>query len=151
MKRIFIFLSFLILLASMYLILLNTNVNIDMHWAYSKLLQAQTEAGLTDAGAYFKIKTSLSTIIMCFLAAGIFVGAGTVYMFLSASKEKIKAYKRELEKVSISGDSNSSKVQVLEAKLKTMEKALSSVVDERKQLEIQIQQLNNDLNGLNNK
>ena len=151
MKRIFIFLSFLILLASMYLILLNTNVNIDMHWAYSKLLQAQTEAGLTDAGAYFKIKTSLSTIIMCFLAAGIFVGAGTVYMFLSASKEKIKAYKRELEKVSISGDSNSSKVQVLEAKLKTMEKALSSVVDERKQLEIQIQQLKNDLNGLNNK
>lgn len=47
-------------------------------------------------------------------------------MFLSASKDKVKAYQRELERTSISGSANASRVEVLEAKIKTLEKAFSA-------------------------
>ena len=44
-------------------------------------------------------------------------------------KEKYNAYKRELEKSSISNSSNSSKVEVLEAKIATLEKALKDALN----------------------
>ena len=44
---------------------------------------------------------------------------------------------------------NASKVEVLEAKIKTLEKAFNTVIDERKKLEVQIENLNNELDNLN--
>ena len=85
------------------------------------------------------------------LISGIFVGAGTVYMFLEATKIKVKAYERELEKTSISGTNNASKVEVLEAKIKTLEKAFNTVIDERTKLEVQIKTLNAEIDNLNKK
>ena len=63
-------------------------------------------------------------------------------------KDRVKAYKRELEKSSVSGEANASKVDVLEAKIKTLEKAFNSVVDERTKLELQIKNLNNEIDNL---
>ena len=72
-------------------------------------------------------------------------------MFLSATKAKVKAYERELEKTSITGQNNASKVDVLEAKIKTLEKAFNTVIDERTKLEVQIKTLNAELESINNK
>ena len=93
----------------------------------------------------------LSTYTVLILLSGIFVGAGTVYMFLTIQKDKVKAYKRELEKTSVAGADNASKVEVLEAKIKTLEKAFNTVIDERTSLEIQIKSLNSEIEKLNNK
>ena len=70
-------------------------------------------------------------------------------MFLDAAKDKVKAYQRELEKSSISGTTNASKVEVLEAKIKTLEKAFNTVIDERTKLEVQIKTLNAEIDNLN--
>jgi uncharacterized coiled-coil DUF342 family protein len=56
-----------------------------------------------------------------------------------------------LEKTAVSSDSNASKVEVLEAKIKTLEKAFTSVVDERTKLEVQIKELNAEIDNLNKK
>ena len=72
-------------------------------------------------------------------------------MFLSAQKDKVKAYKRELEKTSVAGADNASRVEVLEAKIKTLEKAFNTVIDERTQLEVQIKSLNSEIDGMRNK
>ena len=85
------------------------------------------------------------------LAVRDFVGAGTVNMFLSAQKDQVKAYKRELEKSSVAGADNASKVDVLEAKIKTLEKAFNTVIDERTQLEIQIKSLNSEIDNMRKK
>jgi len=45
------------------------------------------------------------------------------------NQDKIKAYKRELEKNSVECSSNSSKVDVLEAKIKVLEKALDDALN----------------------
>ena len=42
---------------------------------------------------------------------------------------KLKAYKRELEKNSISSDESDSKVKVLESKIEVLEKALKNALD----------------------
>ena len=68
-----------------------------------------------------------------------------------ATKAKVKAYERELEKTSITGQNNASKVDVLEAKIKTLEKAFNTVIDERTKLEVQIKTLNAELESINNK
>ena len=49
--------------------------------------------------------------------------------FYLAQKEKLNAYKRELEKSSITNSSSSSRVEVLEAKIATLEKALDDALN----------------------
>jgi len=44
---------------------------------------------------------------------------------------------------------NASRVEVLEAKNKTLEKAFNTVIDERTQLEVQIKSLNAELDKIN--
>lgn len=122
---------------------------INVNYLYSNMLDAQSQAGLTENGAYFYKAMKLSTYTLLILLSGLFVGSGTVYMFLSATKDKVKAYQRELERTSISGSNNASRVEVLEAKIKTLEKAFSTVVDERTKLEVQIKSLNAELDNLN--
>lgn len=71
---------------------------------------------------------SLIQVLSFFFIAGILVGAlwaGTFYISLH---KKLKEYQRKLEKTSVQSDEDSSKVEVLEAKIQTLEKALESAL-----------------------
>lgn len=149
MRRMFLVLSAALLLVIIYLTFMNFSNVVNINYLYSYLLDAQSQAGLTENGSVFYKAMRLSSYTVFVLVSGLFVGAGTVYMFLSATKDKVKAYQRELERTSISGSNNASRVEVLEAKIKTLEKAFSTVVDERTKLEVQIKNLNAELDNLN--
>jgi septal ring factor EnvC (AmiA/AmiB activator) len=151
MRRAFLALSVILLLGCIYLLVLNFNNYLNVNLVYSGILDAQTQAGFTDQGGYFYKAIRVSSFIFLILLSGIVVGSGTVYMFLDVAKDKVKAYQRELEKTSISGVNNASRVEVLEAKIKTLEKAFNTVIDERTQLEVQIKTLNNEIETLNKK
>ena len=147
MKKIYLGLSIVLLLCVIYLALVNFN-----NYALINVLSGMDihRDGLVANGQYLAKAVRISTYTVLILLSGIFVGAGTVYMFLSAQKEKVKAYQRELEKTSISGLDNASRVEVLEAKIKTLEKAFNTVIDERTKLEVQIKTLNAEIDNLNN-
>ena len=146
MKKIYLGLSIVLLLCVIYLAMVNFN-----NYALINVLSGMDihRDGLVANGQYLAKAVRLSTYTVLILLSGIFVGAGTVYMFLSAQKEKVKAYQRELEKTSISGMDNASRVEVLEAKIKTLEKAFNTVIDERTKLEVQIKTLNAEIDNLN--
>ena len=148
MKRIFLVLSTTLLLGFIYLAIINFENNINVNYLLSVLLDAQSKAGITEQGAYFYKTLNLGFYTFITLFSGIFVGAGIVYMFLSAQNDRIKAYQRELEKTSITGMNSASKVEVLEAKIKTLEKAFNTVADERTQLEVQIKNLNTEIDNI---
>ena len=146
MKKIYLGLSIVLLLCVIYLAMVNFN-----NYALINVLSGMDihRDGLVANGQYLARAVRISTYTVLILLSGIFVGAGTVYMFLSAQKEKVKAYQRELEKTSISGLDNASRVEVLEAKIKTLEKAFNTVIDERTKLEVQIKTLNAEIDNLN--
>lgn len=136
MKRIFLTLSILLLLGFIYLAVVNMNNSINLSYLYSA----------ADSQNYKSLSLGIYTLIAVF--SGVFVGSGIVYMFLSAQNDKVKAYQRELEKTSVSGLNNASRVEVLEAKIKTLEKAFNTVADERTQLEVQIKNLNQEIDNI---
>lgn len=140
MKKLFFFLSIVVLCAVIYIVLINTSGTISLN-----LLKG------TSYTADFSQEVKLSIYSIVILCAGLFSGAGIVSLFLGIQEDKVKAYKRELEKTAITGESNASKVDVLEAKVKTLEKAFTSVVDERTKLEVQIKELNAEIDSLNKK
>lgn len=146
MKKIYLGLSIVLLLCVIYLAMVNFN-----NYALINVLSGMDihRDGLVANGQYLAKAVRISTYTVLILLSGIFAGAGTVYMFLSAQKEKVKAYQRELEKTSISGLDNASRVEVLEAKIKTLEKAFNTVIDERTKLEVQIKTLNAEIDNLN--
>ena len=146
MKKRYLGLSIVLLLCVIYLAMVNFN-----NYALINVLSGMDihRDGLVANGQYLAKAVRISTYTVLILLSGIFVGAGTVYMFLSAQKEKVKAYQRELEKTSISGLDNASRVEVLEAKIKTLEKAFNTVIDERTKLEVQIKTLNAEIDNLN--
>ena len=146
MKKIYLGLSIVLLLCVIYLAMVNFN-----NYALINVLSGMDilRDGLVANGQYLAKAVRISTYTVLILLSGIFVGAGTVYMFLSAQKEKVKAYQRELEKTSISGLDNASRVEVLEAKINTLEKAFNTVIDERTKLEVQIKTLNAEIDNLN--
>jgi septal ring factor EnvC (AmiA/AmiB activator) len=137
MKKLFFFLSLIVLLTVVYIAIINTNTTVDINYLKGNNLTSDLDITL---------KTSIYTLAV--LCAGVFSGAGVVALFLGIQKDKVKAYKRELEKSSVSGEANASKVDVLEAKIKTLEKAFNSVVDERTKLELQIKDLNTEIDNL---
>ena len=138
MRRVFMAISILLLLVVIYISLINFQNYAAVNFS-------------TLSGQIFSRAIRVSTYTVLVLLSGIFVGAGTVYMFLSAQKDKVKAYKRELEKTSVAGADNASRVEVLEAKIKTLEKAFNTVIDERTQLEVQIKSLNSEIDVMRNK
>lgn len=146
MKKIYLGLSIVLLLCVIYLAMVNFN-----NYALINVLSGMDihRDGLLANDQYLAKAVRISTYTVLILLSGIFVGAGTVYMFLSVQKEKVKAYQRELEKTSISGLDNASRVEVLEAKIKTLEKAFNTVIDERTKLEVQIKTLNAEIDNLN--
>ena len=64
-------------------------------------------------------------VFLCGFLSGI-ICLGQFYI---VQKEKLSAYKRELEKSSITNNSSVSKVEVLEAKIATLEKALDDALN----------------------
>jgi predicted S18 family serine protease len=77
-----------------------------------------------EAAINFHGKTSLLIVFMC----GILVGLFLMSIKLHVKNDKINSYKRELEKETISGNENSSKVKVLESKIEVLEKALEKAL-----------------------
>jgi len=63
------------------------------------------------------------------LAMGLTIGLLLGFAFMLSRIEKMASYKRQLEKVSVNNDSNESKVEVLEEKIKTLEKALEKALE----------------------
>jgi len=61
--------------------------------------------------------------------SGFALGAGWFGFLYVKLKSKTAAYQRQLEKTSIAGSSNSSKVDVLEAKIRVLEKALNEALN----------------------
>ena len=147
MRKMFLILSVLILLSVIYFVILNMNNDMSLYVMYS----TQTNAELVEQSSSFVRNFNVGMYTLLVLFAGLFAGAGTVYMFLSVQKDKVKAYQRELEKTSISGANNASRVEVLEAKIQTLEKAFNTVIDERTQLEIQIKNLNAEIDNMRGK
>lgn len=137
MKKIFFFLSLIVLLAVVYLAVINTTGIAQINYLHGTKMAS---AMATDI--------NIAVYTLCVLFAGVFSGAGVISLFLGVQQDKVKAYKRELEKSSVTKEANASKVDVLEAKIKTLEKAFTSVVDERTKLELQIKDLNNEIENL---
>lgn len=138
MKKAIFIISIVILLCAIYLIIVNISNYQPIHYNFSN-------AGENGSRAYLSTMMSLALYTGIILFAGIFSGAGVVYLFLSKANTKIKAYERELEKTSIKGENNASKADVFEAKIKTLETALNSVLDEKTKLESQVKQLNTEI------
>ena len=72
---------------------------------------------------------NLAIYTITILCVGILAGSCIFGQFYLSEKNKLNAYKRELEKSSVTNSSNSSKVQVLEAKIATLEKALQDALN----------------------
>ncbi len=138
MKKLFFFLSIVVLCTVIYIILINTSSTVSIN-----LLKGSTYT------ADISKELGLPFYTIAILCAGLFSGAGVISLFLGVQQDKVKAYKRELEKTAVTGEANASKVDVLEAKIKTLEKAFTSVVDERTKLEVQIKELNAEIDKLN--
>ncbi len=60
--------------------------------------------------------------------SGITLGVFIMQFFLDKSSNALKAYKRELEKESISSTESSSQIKVLESKIEVLEKALKQAL-----------------------
>lgn len=72
---------------------------------------------------------SLFALMLFILIAGIFAGILWASSFYLANRVKLKEYQRKLEKTSVQSDEESSKVAVLEEKIKVLEKALETALD----------------------
>ena len=72
---------------------------------------------------------NLALYTFAVLGIGLFAGINWLGQFYFAQKEKLNAYKRELEKSSITNSSSTSRVEVLEAKIATLEKALDDALN----------------------
>lgn len=59
---------------------------------------------------------------------GIILGLLLMNIFVIVKNKKINAYKRQLEKESVSSDENAAKVKVLESKIQVLEKALENAL-----------------------
>jgi len=64
-----------------------------------------------------------------FVCAGFITGIMFTLSYVLDVSRKLKAYKRELEKSSISTDESDSKVKVLESKIEVLEKALKDALN----------------------
>lgn len=125
-----------------YIALMNITNPVDIHYlkGYAYTLDA--------SNMYVSKSLNVGIYTMITFILGLFAGAGTVALFLGIQNDKMKAYKRELEKTCVTGEASASKVKVLEAKIKTLENAFNTVVDERTKMEVQIKELSAEVENL---
>ena len=141
-RKIFFIISAALLISMAYLIFMNMDNVVDIRFLKGFLYTFDSQ------NPYVSVHTSLGLYTIVVLSLGAFIGGGIISLFLGIQGSKIKAYKRELEKSSVCSEESASKVKVLEAKIKTLENAFDSVVDERTQLEVKIQSLNAEIESL---
>lgn len=75
------------------------------------------------------VNAGFTTLTLSFFAVGLITGIVLLWQKYSTANERLKAYKRELEKNSVEKDSSTSRVDVLEAKIKVLEKALHDALN----------------------
>lgn len=118
MKIIFNIISIFMVTAVIFLAYLNINTNLSfIIWK-----SLSTSSLLVYHSKFFFV------ILIVFLL-GIITGACWAGTFYSQTHKKLKEYQRKLEKTSVQTDEESSKVSVLEEKIKTLEKALQAALD----------------------
>ena len=61
--------------------------------------------------------------------SGVGIGISLMFLRLNVKNSKISSYQRQLEKESVSSDSNAAKVKVLESKIEVLEKALEKALN----------------------
>ena len=76
---------------------------------------------------------NLFQIMLLTFIAGLITGIFWSVAFYLPKQNKLKEYQRKLEKTSVQSDEESSKVAVLEEKIKTLEKALESALENKEQ------------------
>jgi uncharacterized membrane protein SpoIIM required for sporulation len=74
------------------------------------------------------ISLDLNIQLLLALLLGIILGIFIMNILVVVKNKKIGAYKRQLEKESISSDENAAKVKVLESKIQVLEKALENAL-----------------------
>ena len=126
MRRMTNLAAYLLMLALIYIACVNyTEVAHLQIWGLEGASALQKCGIPTDA--MFR-DTRLTWIIVGTLLSGVFIGASVVAQFYFAQKEKLDAYKRELERKMITNSSSTSKIEVLESKIKTLEIALQNAL-----------------------
>lgn len=121
-------LSIIILLEIFYLILMNYHNNLSLNLLSEKFATLANFSPFTlnlDLAVY-----TLAVFIFGILSVVLFFGP--LYFSL---KEKFNAYKRELEKGSVSNSNGEAKIKVLENKITVLEKALDDAIKNSKGLE----------------
>ncbi len=76
-----------------------------------------------------EISIMLTYVVLSLVAVGVLAGMALIYGSLCESQNKLKEYKRKLEKTAINADCDNSKVAVLESKIAVLEKALQSALN----------------------
>lgn len=118
------FLSVLSALIAGFLILMNYHNNVTINLLSKKF------AELTNLSVHtINFDFAIYTLVIFFL--GVF---SVIFFFAplySSLKEKFNAYKRELEKGSISNSNGEAKIKVLENKITVLEKALDDALKNR--------------------
>lgn len=77
------------------------------------------------------ILTNSFVYVVAVFVVGIICGVFAGIAYAIGQREKLMPYKRQLEKVSVMKESNESRVQVLEAKIKTLETALQQAIENK--------------------
>lgn len=121
MRIVFNLISILIVIAVIFFASLNTETVFNL--AIWKV--AGTKAIL--------LHMTLVQVILITFIAGILAGIFWVSTFYVGPNAKLKEYQKKLEKTSIQSEEESSKVAVLEEKIKVLEKALDSALNKDNQ------------------
>ena len=125
MKTLLNIISYLAILGVIYIAIINAPQIININLLSENMIVAMR---LQDTSIiHSSLNTATYTLIV--LCIGLFTGICLLGQLYLSEKNKLNAYKRELEKSSVSNSSNSSKVQVLEAKIATLEKALHDALN----------------------
>ncbi len=121
MKFIFNIISLFIIIVIAFLATLNTHTAIDFTvWG---------TRGVNDVTYHI----SIVYVILLVLVAGMLAGSFWFAHYYLSLMAKLKEYKRKLEKNSVSVESESSRVAVLESKIEVLEKALKSALEKNNQ------------------
>ena len=118
MRVIFNLISILMVVGVIFLAALNTQTVFDFMVWYSR-----------KGHSAILYHVTLVQIILWVFVAGILAGSCWAAAYYSSIQKKLKEYQRKLEKTSVQTNEESSKVEVLEAKIQTLEKALQDALN----------------------
>lgn len=117
MRILFNIISIIILITIIFLAFINSNSVVDFAlWHGNQVNTVIYHSGLIN-------------IILAFFVAGLLAGIMWSMAFYFPVQKKLKEYQRQLEKTSVQSNEDSSKVEVLEAKIQVLEQALQSALE----------------------